>query len=151
VGGACVQVFKDWQDFRYKFGDKVARLSTRAFLSPLKEDEEITASLAPGRDVTIKYKAKGELQVRLHTCSCLHLHGLFNCCATTSNSRLECVWCPSPVLISLFLPSFARKSLIPSVCSRVCDALEIGLLEKCPNDPGLHHFPLALGTYKRNS
>lgn len=63
----CAQVFKDWQDHRYKFGDKVARLSTRAFLSPLKEDEEITASMAPGRDVTIKYKAKGELQVPLST------------------------------------------------------------------------------------
>ena len=58
------QVFKDWQDHRYKFGDKIARLSTRAFLMPLKEDEEITASMAPGREVTIKYKAKGELQVR---------------------------------------------------------------------------------------
>lgn len=58
-------MFKDWQNFRYKYGDKVARLSTRAFLSPLKEDEEITASMAQGRDVTIKYKAKGELQVPL--------------------------------------------------------------------------------------
>lgn len=64
-------MFKDWQEFRSKYGDKVERLSTRAFLSPLKEDEEITASMAPGRDVTIKYKAKGELQV---PCFPLNLH-----------------------------------------------------------------------------
>ena len=56
------QVFQDWQDFRYKYGTKVAALPTRAFLTPLKEDEEIMVELAPGSDVTIKYKARGELQ-----------------------------------------------------------------------------------------
>lgn len=58
------QVFKKWQDFRYKFGDKVAKLNTRAFLTPMKEDEEIAVEMAPANEVVIKFKAKGELQVR---------------------------------------------------------------------------------------
>jgi pyruvate carboxylase len=58
-------VFREYQDFRIKFGDQVARLPTRAFLTPLKEDEEITVALGEREgkhEVTIKYKAKGELQ-----------------------------------------------------------------------------------------
>ena len=41
---------------------QVTQLPTRAFLAPLREDEEIVIETAPGKAVTIQYKAKGELQ-----------------------------------------------------------------------------------------
>jgi pyruvate carboxylase len=44
-------VFKDFQDFRYRYGDKITKLPTRAFLSPLKEDEEISVEMGPGSEV----------------------------------------------------------------------------------------------------
>jgi pyruvate carboxylase len=55
-------VFKEYQDFRYHYGNQMTNLPTRAFLAPLREDEEITVEVAPGSAVTIKFKAKGELQ-----------------------------------------------------------------------------------------
>ena len=55
-------VFKEYQDFRYQFGNQMTNLPTRAFLAPLAEDEEIAVETAPGRIVTVQYKAKGELQ-----------------------------------------------------------------------------------------
>lgn len=56
------KVFEEWQDFRFHYGDKITQLPTRAFLAPLEEDEEITVQLSKGSEVTIKYKAQGELQ-----------------------------------------------------------------------------------------
>ena len=55
-------VFKEFQEFRYHYGTLMTNLPTRAFLAPLKEDEEISVDLAKGSQVTIKFKAKGELQ-----------------------------------------------------------------------------------------
>lgn len=57
------KVFQEWQDFRFQFGDKITQLPTRAFLAPLDEDEEISVEMAKASQVTIKFKAKGELQV----------------------------------------------------------------------------------------
>jgi pyruvate carboxylase len=55
-------VFKEFQEFRYHYGNLISNLPTRAFLAPLKEDEEISVDVAKGSQVTIKFRAKGELQ-----------------------------------------------------------------------------------------
>lgn len=68
------KVFQEYQDFRFQFGDKITNLPTRAFLAPLDEDEEISVQMAKASEVTIRFKAKGELQVRrawprVHVCN----------------------------------------------------------------------------------
>jgi Conserved carboxylase domain len=39
-------VFKEWQEKRGHWGDRLTHLPTRAFLAPLREDEEITVAMA---------------------------------------------------------------------------------------------------------
>ncbi|GMH36667.1 hypothetical protein BSKO_04540 [Bryopsis sp. KO-2023] len=56
------KVYEDYMKWRQNFGAGVALLPTRAFLAPLKEDEELELELAKGVVATIKYKATGELQ-----------------------------------------------------------------------------------------
>ena len=56
------KVFDEYQEYRSEYGNKVTYLPTRTFLAPMEEDEEITVHLAKGSDISIKYKAKGELQ-----------------------------------------------------------------------------------------
>lgn len=54
------QVFKDYMEWRQKFGSVVSKLPTRAFLTPLKEDEELELQISKGVVATIKYKATGK-------------------------------------------------------------------------------------------
>lgn len=56
------KVFDEYRSFITNFSSYVERLPTRAFLAPLDVDEEIDVVLAKGNTVSIKYKAKGELQ-----------------------------------------------------------------------------------------
>lgn len=56
------KVYDEYRGFVANYSRFVERLPTRAFLAPLDVDEEIDVVLAKGNVVTIKYKAKGELQ-----------------------------------------------------------------------------------------
>eukprot|EP00210_Caulerpa_lentillifera_P003086 g2948.t1 len=56
------KVFEDYKAWQQKYGDKIEKLPTRAFLVPLEEDEELTVTLAKGVDIAVEYKAVGELQ-----------------------------------------------------------------------------------------
>ena len=56
------KVFDEYRTFITTYSTFVERLPTRAFLAPLDVDEEMDVVLAKGNTVTIKYKAKGELQ-----------------------------------------------------------------------------------------
>lgn len=56
------KVFDEYMNFVLKHSELVEKLPTRAFLSPLDEDEEIEVELAKGVSVTIKFKACGEVQ-----------------------------------------------------------------------------------------
>ena len=56
------KVYDEYRAFIETYSSFVERLPTRAFLAPLDVDEEIDVMLAKGNVVTIKYKAKGELQ-----------------------------------------------------------------------------------------
>jgi pyruvate carboxylase len=56
------KVFDEYRTFVNNYSTFVERLPTRAFLAPLDVDEEIDVVLAKGNVVSIKYKAKGELQ-----------------------------------------------------------------------------------------
>jgi pyruvate carboxylase len=69
----CIQVFEEYMTFVLKYSSLVERLPTRAFLTPLSEDEEVEIELARGVGINIKYKAVGELQAsgeRRGVCVC---------------------------------------------------------------------------------
>jgi pyruvate carboxylase len=53
------------------------RLPTRAFLVPLEEDEEVEVELSKGNVVSIKFKAKSELQSNGKRCERLQQGRLF--------------------------------------------------------------------------
>lgn len=55
-------MFEDYKQHQLRFGSLLPKLPTRAFLSPLAEDEELELPVAQGFTYIIKYKAKGELQ-----------------------------------------------------------------------------------------
>lgn len=56
------KVYDEYRTFVTNYSTFVERLPTRAFLAPLDVDEEIDVVLTKGNTVSIKYKAKGELQ-----------------------------------------------------------------------------------------
>jgi hypothetical protein len=56
-------VFDEYRQFVGKYGDLVTKLPTRAFLAPLKEDEEVEVQLSKGTSAVIRFKAVGELQI----------------------------------------------------------------------------------------
>lgn len=56
------QVFSEYMALTQKYGNRLDRLPTRAFLAPLDEDEEIEIEIERGVTVVIKYKAVGEIQ-----------------------------------------------------------------------------------------
>lgn len=53
------KVFQEFMEWRQKFGSAVSKLPTKAFLAPLKEDEELELQISQGVVSTIKYKATG--------------------------------------------------------------------------------------------
>jgi pyruvate carboxylase len=55
-------VFEEYQQFVGQYSDLVTKLPTRAFLAPLKEDEEVEVMLGKGTSAIIKFRAVGELQ-----------------------------------------------------------------------------------------
>jgi pyruvate carboxylase len=56
------QVFDEYRAFCLRYSDSVERLPTPAFLSPLKEDDEVTIALGRGVETHVRFKAVGELQ-----------------------------------------------------------------------------------------
>lgn len=56
------KVFEEYQSFVLRYSDLIEKLPTRAFLTPLKEDEEVEIELSKGVSTHIKLKAAGELQ-----------------------------------------------------------------------------------------
>jgi pyruvate carboxylase len=55
-------VFEEAKEWEGKYSRFTAALPTRAFLAPLREDEEVEVELAPGNVVSIKYKAVSPLR-----------------------------------------------------------------------------------------
>jgi pyruvate carboxylase len=56
------QVFDEYRAFCLRYSDVVERLPTPAFLSPLKEDDEVEIALGRGVETHVRFKAVGELQ-----------------------------------------------------------------------------------------
>eukprot|EP00878_Enallax_costatus_P025480 GHUV01027260.1.p1 GENE.GHUV01027260.1~~GHUV01027260.1.p1 ORF type:complete len:380 (+),score=161.84 GHUV01027260.1:249-1388(+) len=56
------KVFEEYQAHVLRYSDLIEKLPTRAFLVPLKEDEEVEIELSKGVSTHIKLKAAGELQ-----------------------------------------------------------------------------------------
>lgn len=56
------KVFDEYMAHVMKYSDLIEKLPTRAFLTPLEEDEEVEFEIAKGVAANIKYKAVGELQ-----------------------------------------------------------------------------------------
>ncbi|KAG2437519.1 hypothetical protein HYH02_011162 [Chlamydomonas schloesseri] len=56
------KVFDEYMTHVLKYSDLIEKLPTRAFLTPLEEDEEVEFEIAKGVAANIKYKAVGELQ-----------------------------------------------------------------------------------------
>ena len=55
-------VFEEFKEWEGKYSRYTAALPTRAFLAPLREDEEVEVELAPGNVVSIKFKAVSPLR-----------------------------------------------------------------------------------------
>jgi pyruvate carboxylase len=55
-------VFDEYRAFCLRYSDAVERLPTPAFLSPLKEDDEVEIGLGRGVETHVRFKAVGELQ-----------------------------------------------------------------------------------------
>lgn len=55
-------MFTSFKEFEDKYSRLIEKLPTRAFLTPLKEDEELEVALFEGVIISVKYKAAGELQ-----------------------------------------------------------------------------------------
>ncbi|WIA32059.1 hypothetical protein OEZ86_002911 [Tetradesmus obliquus] len=56
------KVFEEYQAHVLRYSDLIEKLPTRAFLVPLREDEEVEIELSKGVSTHIKLKAAGELQ-----------------------------------------------------------------------------------------
>ncbi|GLC41025.1 hypothetical protein PLESTB_000951200 [Pleodorina starrii] len=56
------KVFDEYMTHMLQYSDLIEKLPTRAFLTPLEEDEEVEFEIAKGVAANIKYKAVGELQ-----------------------------------------------------------------------------------------
>ncbi|KAG2483618.1 hypothetical protein HYH03_017498 [Edaphochlamys debaryana] len=56
------KVFDEYMTHVLKYSDLIEKLPTRAFLTPMEEDEEVEFEIAKGVGANIKYKAVGELQ-----------------------------------------------------------------------------------------
>ncbi|KAA6420508.1 MAG: pyruvate carboxylase [Trebouxia sp. A1-2] len=56
------QVFDEFKNWQGKYSKYTEAIPTRAFLTPLDEDEEVEVDISKGNITHIKYRAMGELQ-----------------------------------------------------------------------------------------
>ncbi|PNH09743.1 Pyruvate carboxylase 1, partial [Tetrabaena socialis] len=56
------KVFDEYMNHVIRYSDLIEKLPTRAFLTPLEEDDEVEFEIGKGVAANIKYKAVGELQ-----------------------------------------------------------------------------------------